>query len=202
MSTSITPTPVTTTTTSEEKAIKRKPDPFIYILIFAILFLTILGLLTWVLDVYNKHQQCSVNPNIWCADTWSCSAACDNSSGVCMQNVIQTPGVTPGPVNPCFCSNATESTGLASCLFGPNAPAATTCINPGTDGETNVGTCTCPTGIQQTITNCFNNCYQSISDLADAQGSTPTVNCCCDKNAFPEGSNAYNFCANNPCTRQ
>lgn len=195
-----TTTPVVTS--SEPTTTKKGPDPLIYIIIFAILFLITLGLLTWVLDVYNKQHQCVLDPNIWCADTWNCQNSCDSSGGpgTCVAT-NSTTGETFG-VSPCFCTEATGATGLASCLFGSNAPGATICVNPGTGGETGTGSCMCPEGIQTTQSNCFHNCYQSLSDLANSQDpNQPTTNCCCTPTAELQTSNPtlYAFCLNNPC---
>lgn len=189
-----------TTPVAEPVTTKKGPDPLIYIIIFAILFLITLGLLTWVLDVYNKQHQCALDPNIWCADTWTCQNTCDNSSGTCNATNPVT-GLTY-EVSSCFCTHATGTTGLASCLFGPDTQGATTCLNPGTGGETGTGDCDCPAGIQATQSNCFHNCYQSLSDLAHSQDpNQPVTNCCCNPTTEMQTNDPtlYAFCLNNPC---
>jgi hypothetical protein len=186
-----TPAPATTTPT-EPKPKKKGPDPLIYVIIFAILFFVTLGLLTWFLDVYNKQHKCLLDPNIWCSDNWTCQTQCTtDSSGVC---VAPNPlGGADLPVNKCFC-NPTGTTGLASCLYGPNAEGATNCINPGVDGETGTGDCICPQTIQETTINCFNNCYQSLALLA---ANNPEVNCCCNPNAPGLDDATKAFCQKN-----
>ena len=106
------------TASTTDKIEKRKADPLLYIIIFAILFLITLGLLTWVLDVYNKQLQCAANPNLWCSDKWTCTQTCqlDPNTNACVppQNQFQTG--QPTPVNPCFCA-ALGTTRLASCFY-------------------------------------------------------------------------------------
>lgn len=127
-------------------------NPLPYVIIFAILFLVMLGVLTWTLGIWYKANQCAINPNIWCSDSWTCNNSCP--SGIA--------------ASPCF--NQVEPTGLASCLFGPNALGAKTCLNVTEEGGTS---CACPTGIA-TARNCFSGCAQSLSDL-----STSNTECCC-----------------------
>jgi len=138
-----------------------------YILLFAILFLVALGVLTWVLDVYNKAHQCSQYPNIWCSDNWTCNNSCGG-------------GITGGyTVNSCF--ESVQPTGLASCLYGPNSPTATICLNVPTTGPTVGGTglaCDCPTGMTDpSVMNCFNGCAFDLNSVGQ-----PQVCCCTDIN--------------------
>lgn len=131
-------------------------NPLPYIIVFAILFLVALGILTWVLDVYSKQHSCALHPNIWCSDNWTCNNSCPTGSGY----------------NACF--NNVGSTGLASCLFGPDSSIATTCLNlPTGTGGTGAAACDCVSGIQQTVSNCFSGCAANLGDISN------DVICCC-----------------------
>lgn len=163
---------------------KNKPNPLPYIIIFAILFLIALGVLTWVLSVFYKSYGCNYYPNIWCSDNWVCQNNCTN-------------GIITGtniPANSCF-TNATVP-GLASCLYGPNAPGATVCLNPPTNGPSTGGTglaCNCPTGMEGSqVMNCFNGCGSNLDSIQTP--GTP-VCCCNDPNnpncAFANGKPTY-----------
>lgn len=141
---------VATPATTQETA-----DPLPYIIVFAILFLIALGVLTWVLDVWNKQHQCAINPNIWCSDNWTCNTSCPTGS----------------PYNACFVN--VGPTGLASCLYGPNSEIATTCLNPPTGtGGTTATACSCVTSMQQT-NNCFSGCASNLGSV------TGGATCCC-----------------------
>jgi len=129
---------VATTTTIETA------DPLPYIIAFAILFLISLGLLTWVLDVWNKANECAVFPNIWCSDNWTCNNSCPTGLGF----------------NECF--NNVGSTGLASCIYGPNSAIATTCFTWPTGGDTGAVACDCTQPMQQQTNNCFSGCPNSL----------------------------------------
>ena len=128
-------------------------DPLPYIIIFAILFFVALGVLTWTLDMLYKQHQCAIYPNIWCSDNWTCATGCPS-------------GYTG---NKCFID--VGPTGLASCIFGPDAPGATACFFP--PSETGGTACNCPASIQQTQ-NCFNSCASNFTEI-DINTST----CCC-----------------------
>lgn len=151
---------------------KHAANPLPYIIVFAILFLIGLGVLTWFLGVFYKAHECSIYPNIWCSDTWTCgTTGCTTSGG--------------HAVNTCF--NNVGITGLASCLFGPNVSGATACfftptsptgITGGTAGTGGELTCDCPSGMSG-ISNCFNGCVQSLDQL------DPTTLCCCNNPAIP-----------------
>lgn len=153
------------------KTKKKAANPLPYIIVFAILFLIALGVLTWVLDVFYKSYQCGYYPNIWCSDNWTCQTKCN--------------GVIPGTdiyPNPCFgtpgSTGSLSPTGLASCLFGPDAPGALVCFTPPTGG-TGVA-CSCPTGMSgPPVLNCFNGCGIDLDSIS-APG-TP-VCCCNDQN--------------------
>jgi hypothetical protein len=134
---------------------KKSADPLPYIIVFAILFLVALGVLTWTLGIWYKAQQCVLNPNIWCSDNWTCNTNCPT-------------GYTG---NACFLNAATGSTGLASCLFGPNAPGATVCLN--TPSGTGGLSCDCPTGMASQTNNCFAGCSQNLGSVASES------TCCC-----------------------
>lgn len=140
-------------TTSQPNTHRDVADPLPYVIIFAILFLVALGVLTWTLGVWYKANQCAIFPNIWCSDNWTCDKPC-------------SPGFR---ANPCF--QSTGTTGLASCLFGPNAPGATVCLN--TPAGTGGVACSCPTGMANQSMNCFAGCGQNLSEIAN--GAT----CCC-----------------------
>jgi hypothetical protein len=131
---------------------KKSADPLPYIIFFSILFFVALGVLTWTLSTWYKEHQCVLYPNIWCSDNWTCNNPCPtgHTGNQCFVNL--------GP------------TGLASCIFGPNAPGSRDCLAtpPGTGGLA----CDCPTGMQS-IPNCFAGCADSFNDL------TTNSQCCC-----------------------
>lgn len=130
-------------------------DPLPYIIIFAVLFFIALGVLTWALGAVYREHECAFYPNIWCSDDWSCNNVC--------------PAGYPG--NECFVTHGPGSTGLASCIFGPNAPGHDVCYNtpPGTGGVA----CGCPTGMTDQTNNCFSGCAFNFNDM------NPDTLCCC-----------------------
>lgn len=136
-------------------------NPLPFAIAFLILFLILLVVTTWALDCWNKSQQCTTNPNIWCSDTWTCN----NSD--------------PSPnVNACF--HDVGPTGLASCLFGPTAAGATACLFAPTGGTAGGGTglsCEC-TAEMTGANNCFSGCAFDI-------GSVPTGTICCCQPGTP-----------------
>jgi len=136
---------------------KKSADPLPYIIVFAILFLIGLGVLTWTLGVWYKSQQCAIYPNIWCSDNWTCNNNCPT-------------GYTG---NSCFL-NATAPTGLASCIYGPDAPGAKVCLTTPAGTSATATSCDCPTGMQQTA-NCFSGCSQNFSSINFGAGNS----CCC-----------------------
>ena len=135
---------------------KQSADPLPYVIVFAILFFIVLGLLTWVLDQWFKERQCTLFPNIWCSDNWTCNNSCP-------------PGF---PGNQCFVNPG--PTGLASCIFGPHAPGATTCLVA--PSQTGGVACNCPTGMAEQTANCFSGCAQNFSSI------NPATICCCAPN--------------------
>lgn len=110
-----------------------------YTIIFAFMFIIMLASLTWTLYKWYQSQQCSSNPNIWCSDEWKCSAVCDPSAGK----------------NPCF----SNTTGIASCLFGPNSAIANKCT--GKNGNPLEGECTCAIQGQ----NCLSGCTSGLPNI-------------------------------------
>jgi hypothetical protein len=156
----------------------KQVNPLPYIIVFIILFITSLIVLTWMLDVFNKNIQCTMEPNIWCSDEWYCQSACTGGQSV------------EGPVSSCY-ENAGPSgtvgytgiTGLANCLFGPNAPGATVCFEqPAQTGATALA-CDCPTILQSGVGSCLSGCPLNLNSVNNA-----TVCCCnegpgCTKNA-------------------
>ena len=131
-------------------------DPLPYIIIFGILFLVALVAFTWMLDMWYKANQCFLYPNIWCSDNWTCNNSCPTGLNVseCFINL--------GP------------TGLASCLYGPDAPGARVCLTP--PSETGGVACPCPAEMQG-IANCFSGCAQNLN--------TTTGSVCCCKGPSP-----------------
>jgi hypothetical protein len=129
-------------------------DALPYVIIFAILFLIALGVFTWTLDMWYKQYQCSIYPNIWCSDNWTCNEACPE--GFTGERCFVTLG----------------STGLASCIYGPKAPGATVCLNP--PSNPNEASCSCPTGIQVT-NNCLVGCASQLGEVSNSD-------CCCCPN--------------------
>lgn len=145
----------------------------IYIVAFAIQFLVILGLLTWVLGVYYQNNSCGYYPNIWCSDMWTCNNVCQGGD-----NPVNSKGL---PVNPCYGQTAyLGTTGLASCVFGPDAPGATVCLQAPTGpptGGTALG-CDCIPQMQgSAVENCFNGCAANLDEIGSGG-----VCCCNDPN--------------------
>jgi hypothetical protein len=141
------------------------PNLIPYVAVFAVLLLSALGLLSYVLSTYYHSHACAVNPNIWCFDTWGCTSNC-------------TGGVDPQgrAVSTCF-ENATGPTGLASCLFGPNSAGATLCFTAPTGNAPGQGVgCDCPTGMAG-ASNCFAGCAKNLTTV-----SGQAVCCCTDVN--------------------
>ena len=130
-----------------------KDNPLPYIIVFAILFLVMLGVLTWALGVWYKESQCVLDPNIWCSDNWTCNTSCGTgySGNACFVNV--------------------GSTGLASCIFGPGATGATVCLT--TPSGTGGVACDCPDPMEAQTNNCFSGCGINFSDM------NPNTRCCC-----------------------
>lgn len=134
-------------------------DPLLYVIIFAFLFLISLGLLTWVLGTFYKSHACGLYPNIWCSDEFSCTTPC-------------TTTISGHTVNPCFgVTSYIGSTGLSSCIFGPDAPGATVCFFPPTDGGT---ACACPPELGGDVQSCFNGCPSNLSSIGEGGA------CCCN----------------------
>ena len=132
-------------------------DPLPYFIVFGILFIIALVALTWAISVWYRQFQCSIYPNIWCSDSWTCNSSCGN---------------TRPDINTCF--DNIQSTGLASCLYGPNAPGAHVCFAAptGCSGSSCLA-CDCPTGMTN-IPNCFSGCARTLSSVAGSQAK-----CCC-----------------------
>lgn len=168
---------------------KRKPNPLPYVITFLILFLVALGVLTWVLDGYNKVHKCSTFPNIWCWNDFQCQNPCSKqpcttgSTEQCAFSNIP-PGITgaiqSAPVSNCFLSpnSSTGPTGgLASCLIGPDSTTSTLCVpNTGVTGTNNLS-CNCVAPVQNITSNCYSGCSQNLRQLA-SQGTTQAVAAC------------------------
>lgn len=146
-------------------------DPLPYIIVFAILFIIALGVFTWFLGIFYKDHACTLYPNIWCSDNWTCTTSCTGS--------VNPQGK---PVSVCFASIG--STGLASCLYGPNAPGATVCLTAPPLGPPTGGTglaCSCPTGMSNSsVLNCFNGCAINLASVGQ------TGACCCSDPSNPK----------------
>lgn len=127
-------------------------NPLPYIIVFAILFILGLVALTWTLDEWYKSNRCADNPNVWCSDNWTCNTSCPTGSGynVCFENL--------------------GTTGLSSCLFGPNSVTAALCYT--TPTGTTATSCDCTAGMQA-ANNCFSGCASNLSNVPES------VNCCC-----------------------
>lgn len=138
---------------------KKSADPLPYLIVFAILFLILLAVLTWVLDLYNKAHKCPLEPNIWCFDDWVCNNNC--TGGVDAQG---------RSVSTCF-EQATSPTGLASCLYGPQSNTASLCFTPPTTGTGGLA-CDCTPEMTSTRSNCLSNCPSTLDDV-------PTDAVCC-----------------------
>lgn len=132
------------------------PSILPYVIVFAILVIIAMVAATWTIYQFNLLNGCNNNPNIWCADNYTCNNSCPN-------------GVSPAglPVSPCFTN--VGPTGLASCLFGPDSLTASVCLVPPDDGGT---ACDCPTELQSTTNNCFTGCPSKFSQV------DPSTVCC------------------------
>ena len=141
-------------------------DPLPYISCLAILFLVFLGLLTWCLGLNYKATQCIGNPNIWCSDNWVCGISNCGEGSACFSQV--------------------GSTGLSSCIFGPNASGATACMGvPSTTGGVS---CECPNPLNMTK-NCFSGCGINLSGITGMTGATACCGCYdCSSGKCPEGT--------------
>lgn len=148
---------------------KKSASPLPYVIVFALLFLVMLVVLAWVLDMYKKVHNCATVPNIWCFDTWVCNNSCPAGP---TGTAVDPSGNT---VNGCF-TNATNPTGLSSCLFGPESIQATLCFNENGTPTGGVA-CDCTELMQSQLVNCLSNCPRTIDDVPDnavccAKGST------------------------------
>lgn len=149
---------------------KKASNQLPYIIVFAILFLISLGVLSWVLDVYNKTHQCNLYPDYWCDDRWTCNTACpaDNVANSCFKNLT--------------------TTGLASCLYGVASTTAQLCFDT-TDVTTHDDPiCDCVKPLDDAnVQNCFAGCPE---DLDNTKG----IVCCCKEgpNCTPENTLCVN----------
>lgn len=143
-----------------------------YLIIFAILFVVMLVVMSWAIDVYYKNHSCQFKPDIWCFDDWSCNTSCQKNG----PNTVNPSGL---PVSDCYYD--VGPTGLASCLYGPESLSAKYCLYPpGTlgatgDKEANEPSCDCPQSLVE-AKNCFSGCSTSISELPNNQQQGY---CCC-----------------------
>lgn len=152
----------------KDKMVQSSPVP--YLISFLILFIIALGVLTWMLGNFYKAHQCSINPNIWCGDTWTCTNLCPTENG-------ETVGPTNLPVNSCFgASGPSGPTGLASCLYGPQSFQASVCFSAATGSDPDQLLCTCPSTLNQEVANCFGGCGINLSSVQSS------LCCCCGPN--------------------
>jgi hypothetical protein len=161
-----------------KEPINSPPNILPYIIVFAILILTTLGVLTWVLGEWYQSRQCFTDPNIWCFDTWQCETNCTtvNDPPIDLQG------------QKCF-QNALGATGLASCVFGVNSFIASYCfVQSGPSGPSDP-LCSC---VLSSVTgNCFANCASTVGQVP-----TGSTCCCCPGTTgcqwtAPGGGNAY-----------
>jgi len=167
----------TTKTTTPNPTHKKSPDLLPYMIVFAILTIAAIGALTWTIGIWYKSNQCAINPNIWCFDTWQCNENCTTQLPYDTQN--------------CF-GRATDGTGLASCLYGPTSAIATTClaINAPTGGT---GTA-CPCALSgPTGTSCLAGCAGDFSGLTGGD----TCCCCPGQGTCPTGYVPPDQCGTN-----
>lgn len=138
------------------------PSLFPYIIVFAVLTVGVLAAVTWVIGEWYKAYQCFRDPNIWCFDTWQCANNCAIGAGPALD------------VANCF-GNATQATGLASCIYGPNSFLATYCFSPQAGATAGGPLCECSitAGTGGTGGNCLVGCPQDLSQIS------ATSNCCC-----------------------
>lgn len=153
--------PVTIDKQKKKSNVKdHKPaDIFPYIIIFSLLTLIALGCLTWVLGEWYRTRQCFTDPNIWCFDTWQC-------------NANAATGAIALDIKGCF-QNATQATGLASCVYGPNSALAMYCYGTGPTSTTEP-LCECALPVIGSAQNCLAGCPTGLGDV-----TTGTTCCCC-----------------------
>jgi len=132
-------------------------SPLPYVVIFAILVIILITVITMAIYYWSKAHMCGVNPHIWCSDNYTCNQSCE-----------------AGSIGHSECFNADHLTdhGLASCLYGPDAPGAGLCFNPPTTG-TNELACDCVSEMNDQSNNCFSGCASKIGAV-----NQNTV-CCC-----------------------
>lgn len=140
-------------TDNQRTSSKKSADPLPYIITFAVLFLVALAVLTWTLDIWSKAHECGLDPNIWCSDNWRCNSNC----------------LPTDPYSSCFL-NGTNASGLASCLYGPNAFGATACFVSPIEG-TGLS-CECPIEMNN-ARSCFSQCARNFGDIGR------NSSCCC-----------------------
>jgi len=162
-------------------------DPLIFIIVFAILFVILLILTTYYLDLNNRLLGCQFKPNIWCFNDWTCPSqsggapACEGKP-VCPSDAPPTSNC----VNVCYTNNGTinslgqSATGLLDCLVGPNSQAAKVC--GGVPANPNEPACGCDIA---TTNSCFSNCPSGVKS---DQGLNPDTVCCVQGKDCPSSS--------------
>lgn len=146
------------------KAIRAKEaddtaDPLIYIIVFFILFLIMLAILSWALDVWYKGNQCSLNPNAWCFDDWRCETVC-------------VTGQAPPNISDCFYQPfAVGPTGLFQCLIGVDSVVGQLCFTP-PENQPHTPSCDCVLSGSAEPNSCMAGCPRH-------PGQVPSGSLCC-----------------------
>lgn len=132
-------------------------SPLPYIIAFSILIIILMIVITMAIHFWSKAHLCGTQAHIWCSDNYTCNTPCEaGSTGH----------------SPCFNSGHLGPTGLASCLYGPDASKAKLCYTPPSTG-TNDLACECTPGMTDQTNNCFSGCPSKLGDI-----NTNTT-CCC-----------------------
>jgi hypothetical protein len=134
-----------------------RTSPLPYLVIFAILIITLLIVLSFLIYYWSKSHLCGNQAHFWCSDTWTCNTPC--------------PAGSTGH-SECFNNGELKDVGLASCLYGPDIPGAHVCYNP-PSGEVTGVSCNCTTVMEDQTNNCFSGCPSSLGAV------NPATTCCC-----------------------
>lgn len=136
-------------------------SPLPYIVVFAILVIILILVITMAIYYWSKSHLCGTQAHIWCSDAYTCNTPC--------------PAGSTGH-SPCFNSDNLKDTGLASCLYGPEAAGAKLCYAPPTTG-TNDLACECTVGMSDQTNNCLSGCAGKLGAV------NPNAGCCCKPGA-------------------
>jgi hypothetical protein len=124
-----------------------------YLGIVTILFLAILVLWYFALGFYYKAYECSIDPNIWCWNDFTCNVACGTNDIPCGTSVSVSAS----------CYDLT-SPSLPECLYGPTTNLATQCLSSNDSDN-----CTCPVPLDNDANNCFEGCPFGTKNVTNSE---------------------------------